>query len=750
MTNRIINGAPRVLSLGAEDTTRRLILKQAIPTPQHFPKQFIFGADGPLTPEPCDQDKAALLYGADTFNVKNPYYNHSTNHALGMVAKGNTIMYQRVVPPNAGPRANVTIWADVLPADIPQYVRNADGSKALDGLDEPIQKMVGSLGVTAPGFKIKFVRSVETVKTSDTDPTPLGFGIKTYRTGSQTGPGMVNVPTPRVDAVTGAPVLDAAGVQIIDQVPTLGTITSQLVPVYELEVPFQTVKGNNRGHRLMPIVTENDSTFIDRFIAKNRALPYSMQSISRATATSSSVIEKTLFGEAEVIVSFNKDAVDPVTDESLYAADVFVQAYQNLLDARYETVYGPFGRMHVYQNNIDTLLGQLHAAEVPLIVTSDPLNPNEINYNKYDFTSSPNDKYLYNMFTGKSTKGYEYKSLMFVNTGADIVQFGPSTNIYCAGGSDGTMDNATFDALVEQEMDRYLDPSDPVQNAAWHNESIFYDSGVGVSAKLKMLNAMALRKDIKVILGTYVDGEPVLTIAQEIARATTLRQAARQFVESTYFGTPTCRAEIYPYSGLVRGSSYKKRVSTTYDIGSIFANYMGASNGKWKSSGDPEGQYAGGNIVRTIYDIRHVWIPDTTRNRYWDIGLNFVLTEDRETFFWPAYKTVYDDDSSPLNNSLNTMALCTLNKKSQGVWRAFTGVSKFDNPQFLRKVNEYFSKSVEGIFDGRYEIVPDATKTEADLRRRFSWTLPVKMTCRDTNTVMTTYVQVLAQSDVVA
>jgi hypothetical protein len=61
-----------------------------------------------------------------------------------------------------------------------------------------------------------------------------------------------------------------------------------------------------------------------------------------------------------------------------------------------------------------------------------------------------------------------------------------------------------------------LDPSDPFQNAAWHNESIFYDSGFGMPTKLSLLNAMALRKDTKVILGTYVDGDPVLTIAEEI------------------------------------------------------------------------------------------------------------------------------------------------------------------------------------------------------------------------------------------
>lgn len=749
MTNRIINGAPLVLSLGAEDLTRRLIVKQPIPTPQHFPKQFIFAADGPTTAEPCSHAKAVSLYGLDTFRVKSPYYTHSTNHALVMNEQGNNIMYQRVIPHDAGPRSNVTIWADVLPADIPQYVRNADGSLTLDEFGEPIQKKIGNVGVTAPGYKIKFVRTSESNKVSSTDSSSLAFGAKTYRTGTQTGPGTIMVATPRVDA-NGDPVLDAAGVQIIDQVPTLGTITSTLRPIYELDVPFQTSKGNNRGHRLIPIGPENDGTYVDRFIAKNRSLPYSMQSIARATATSSATLVKTLYGESEVVVSFDKDAVNPITEESVYAGDVFVQSYQNLLDNRYELVYGPFGRMHLYQENIDTLLTQLHAAEAPLIVQNDPLNPNEVNYTKYDFTSSPDDKYLYNMFTGKSTKGYVYKSLMFVNTGADIVQFGASTNIYCSGGSDGTLTNAVLDELVTEQMDRYLDPSDPFQNAAWHNESIFYDSGFGMPTKLSLLNAMALRKDTKVILGTYVDGDPVLTIAEEIARAITLRRAAKDFVESTYFGTPTCRAEIYPYSGFVRGSDYKRRVSLTYDIGSIFSRYMGASNGKWKASGDPEGQYEGGNIVRTVYDIRHVWIPDMTRIRYWDVGLNFVLTEDRETFFWPAYKTVYDDDSSPLNNSLNTMALCTLNKKAQGVWRAFTGVSKFTNPQFLRRINEYFSKSVEGIFDGRYTIIPEATKTEADLRRRFSWTLPVKMICRDTNTVMTTYVQVLAESDIVA
>lgn len=752
MTDRIINGAPMVLSLGAEDVTRRLALKQPIPTPQHFPKQYIFAADGTSESEPCTSAKAVLLYGAETFNVKGPYHNHSTNHAKGMVAKGNTIMYQRVIPDDAGPRANLTVYADVLPTDIPVYLRTEDGSLQLDSFEEPIQKTVTVGGtvtpVTTPGFKIKFIREVTTTKTSDTDPMAVGFGQRSQKTGSQSAPGIVMVATPRVDG-NGDPVLDPfTGLQYIDQVPTSGTVTSVMYPIYEQEVPFQTSKGNNRGHRLTPISGSSNSTFIEKFIATNRALPYSMQALQRATPTSSATVLKTLFGEQEVIVSFKKDAVDPISGASLYAADAFVQSYQNLLDARYEIVHGPFKTMHVYQENIDSLLERFHAAEVPHITLSpDIANNIPANYDKYDFTSDPEDKYLFNMFTGKTTKGYTYNSLIFANDGVDVIQFGASTNIYCGGGSDGTMNNETFDELVIRQMNRYLDPSDPVQNAAWHNESIFYDSGLGVEAKLSLLNAMALRKDVKVVLGTYVDGEPVLTIAQEIARATMLRTAARFFPESTYFGTPTCRAEIYPYSGLIRGSDYQKRVPTTYDIGSIFAGYMGSSDGKWKTSGDPEGQYEGGNIVRTMYDIRHVWIPDMTRVRYWDIGLNFVLTEDRETFFWPAYKTVYDDDSSPLNNSLNTMALCTLNKKAQAVWRAFTGVSKFTNPQFLRKINDHFSKSVEGIFDGRYTITPEATKTEADLRRRFSWTLPVKMLCRDTNTVMTTYVQVLAESD---
>jgi hypothetical protein len=60
-------------------------------------------------------------------------------------------MLQRVLPADAGPEANMTLWLDVLPTDVDNFERNADGSIRFDTLGNPVV-----LG-TIPGYKVKYV-----------------------------------------------------------------------------------------------------------------------------------------------------------------------------------------------------------------------------------------------------------------------------------------------------------------------------------------------------------------------------------------------------------------------------------------------------------------------------------------------------------------------------------------------------------------------------------------------------------------
>jgi hypothetical protein len=211
------------------------------------------------------------------------------------------------------------------------------------------------------------------------------------------------------------------------------------------------------------------------------------------------------------------------------------------------------------------------------------------------------------------------------------------------------------------------------------------------------------------------------------------------YPESDYFGTPVLRGMIVGRSGKLRNSQFTKTLPLTAEIAIKSAKYMGASNGRWKNGSHFDG--APGSVVSYMYDINITWVPASVRNRNWDVGLNWVQAYDRRSYFFPALKTVYDDDTSVLNSYITAMAIAQLNKVAHAAWREFTGTSHLTNAQFAQRLNDFVSNNVRGRFDERFVIVPDATFTDLDLLRGFSWTLPIKIYAANMKTVMTTYVQ---------
>jgi hypothetical protein len=178
-------------------------------------------------------------------------------------------------------------------------------------------------------------------------------------------------------------------------------------------------------------------------------------------------------------------------------------------------------------------------------------------------------------------------------------------------------------------------------------------------------------------------------------------------------------------SGLIRNNQYTKRLPLTYEVAIKAARYMGASNGRWKNGAHFDG--APGSIVEAMNDINIKWVPTSVRNRNWDIGLNWVQAYDRRSFFFPAFKTVYEDDTSVLNSFITAMACCYLNKVAHATWREFSGVSYLTNVQFLERINAHVTKLTEGRFDGRFVIQPAAYIDEYDALRGYSWHLPIKI-----------------------
>jgi len=683
MANQIVNAAPMVIDYGTQDLSTRLLPREPEFIPQHLPKFYLFTQKGPTTPQLVVGAERDRVFGTESFNLRGKFANHATVFANLANAEGNSCMLQRLIPDDAGPEANMVVYLDVLPTIVDMYERNADGSIKLNALGDPI--IIG----TTDGYKVKWVMQYR-----DTVADMQDFGTATILPG--------------------------------DQVDPLTSTQSQRYPIFEMKTSSQGEYGNTCGIRFWAPTIKTVSAMPTKMMNAHAAYPYFISVIRRPDAISSPKVIETLFGEQKLMVTLKKDVIDPLTDKQLYFGDIFVDSYQNLKDLRYPKLFGDFGDLVIYNDNIELLLEQFHSAEVPHINSFS------------DFTSNSEDKHLFNFLTGVSSANVPYHSFVFVDS-ASTVRFSEYTNVYAAGGSDGTINDETHALLVKNEVMRYLDPNDEVMELAVNVESIIYDSGFPLETKYALCSFIAERKDTFVVLSTHDVNDRVLTASEEHSLAIALRTRLQMYPESDYFGTPVMRGMIMGRCGKLRNSQYSKFLPLSAEVLIKSAKYMGAGHGRWKNGFHFDG--APGSVVDYMYDISITWVPCSVRNRNWDVGLNWVQSYDRRSYFFPALKTIYDNDTSVLNSYFTAMAICQLNKVAHSAWREFTGVSHLTNAQLAERVNDFVIMRTQNRFDERFIIVPDTFFTDMDLLRGYSWTLPIKIYAPNMKTVMTTYVQ---------
>lgn len=685
MSAQIVNAAPGVIELGTEDLSTVQLPRPGDNLPQHLPKFFTFAEKGPVEPLIVVGSERDQFFGTETFNLRGIYATHVTPFMNAANAQGNACVIQRLVPEDAGPESNVIIYLDVLATKVDKYERNVDGSIKLNAASEPI--VVSQID----GYKVKFV--------TETNATVADL---------QTKYGQATIlPGDQVDALTGT--------------------RSDRYPLFEVVASSKGVRGNNTGFRLWAPNSKTVLQMPSKMMSQEKAYPYYIGQIERQAGLSTAKVTKSIFGEQKIMVTFKEDVIDPLTDKALYAGDTFLPSYENTQDLRYDLVIGDFGKFKVYQDNIDLLVGMFHAAEVPFI---DQFS---------DFTSAAVDTHLFNFVSGVSSYGVAYHSFVFVDA-ANTTRFTEYTNNYLQSGSNGTMTLATFHNMVKAECLRYLDPNDAVCGDIVANpESTMWDSGFPLDVKYAMMAFMAVRKDTWVVTSTYEHGERTFEPSEEHSTAIAIRTRAQMYPESDYFGTPVMRACIFSGTALIRNSQWKHRVPNTYEVLVKVAKYMGSGNGRWKQGKSFTG--APGHIIESLYDVSIPWIPMSVRNRFWDVGLNWVQRYDRRSFFFPAFKTVYDDDTSVLNSMITVAAIAYLNKVSHSVWRDLSGVDNLSNAQLIDRSNAIVASKVKDIFDNRFVIVPDAHMTEMDTLRGYSWTQRIKIYADMMRTVMTTYVQ---------
>ena len=696
----IYSAAPMVINLGTQDLSTVQLPIEPEAYPQHCPKFYLYMKKGPITPQLVSSAHANELYGTHSFMLGNKWFNYNTALYNEVAATGNKCMMQRLVPADAGPAANLTLWLDVLPVTVNITERNSDGSIMVDSSGNPV-----ITGQTAQGYQVKWV----VTNTSNVD---YELGQQTITAGNQVS--------------TGTTVTPNASDYVVGDVATSGYGTSTRYPILEIQASSFGEWGNNCGIQIFAGTQSSLNYPVSAsLLQQTRVYPYYIQVQQRATSNQSPNIVPTILGSNNNLFTFIPKVTNPFTGGHMYLEDNFVGWYNNTTNPTFPRVYGAFNGIYVYYENVETLLQMFYNAEVPFI-------------NQWsDFTTDPADYGLFNFVSGVSSQNVPYQTFFFADD-ADSVELNPYNIIYAGGSSDGTMNDTLFAQLVEEQMAAYLDPQNPVQDLATNVESIIYDSGFPLSTKQALCNFIAVRPDTFVVLATYEAGTPPPNADEEYSTAITLSTQLQMYPESEYFGTPVMRGAIVGRCGKLINSQYIKYVPLTFEWAKKAATYMGASDYKWKPGFNFDG--APGSIINSMKDINITFVPPDAKLIDWSVGLNWVQAFDRRSLFFPAFKTVYNNDTSVDTSFITVMAVCTLNKIQHEAWRTFSGESYLTNAQLIDRCNAFITQATNGIFDNRFIVVPNTYLTDMDILRGYSWHINTKLYADNMKTVAISYV----------
>nr|DAK22720.1 MAG TPA: Structural Protein [Caudoviricetes sp.] len=685
-----VNGAPTVIALGTDDKSLKQRRYERAPRAIHLPLVYDFAEWGDHEDiHHVYGNTIGLTYGDKTLDMKTKYTTHATPYLQLFLTNANPIMFKRLVPKDIGPKASMRISMDVLEEELDEYVREVDGSFKRDTNGDLV-----TTGNKIKGYLVKFTKQIIPIDPSTHEST---FGKATITTGTQT---------------------NARGEN------------SKVYPILDLEAPHLGEKGNNFGIRLWAPTTLDSYPIKTNIFEKDKVYPFRASLISRLDAESSAKVVNNIFGEKLDDFCLKPGLVDKDYAKERYINDILVDNYQDLNPSQGNPLrYGPFGRLRLYDENVERVAKLILEEEARQAYTNNDLFAKSVTGDSEDF-------YLVNLFGLQQKNGIPYQCARFVS-GSDAVRFTENTNHWLDGASDGTMTNEEFARLVAQEMDRWGDPDDEYQDFIQYPCSYFWDSGFPLETKYKIAKFIAHRKNTNVSLATYIDGERPLTTSEEFSRHIAIIENVRIFADSDYFATPTFRASVVSRSGKPLQSTYKKRLPCNFELANMISRMAAGTSFKSTYLFDRVPY----NKFELLGSVESLWAPTTIRNRDWAMGMMWPERLSQNEVYFPAGRSVYKDDTSVLTSVFAGLVVAECQTVGMYCQKQFSGIIA-TKPQLKARVEDYCRENLKQRFAEMVRIEPTCYFTDADNSRGYSWTLRIAVWLPMMRTVETLYVEV--------
>ena len=640
---RLKNSTPRAIFTGfKEGLTTDPVTAPEI-TPIHLPYVFIQGGRGKEDTLLLTGDALSTVYGEDMLNYRSKYASPATLIARQAASTGSAIFTKRLVAPDAT-AARLRVGVEIVADKLVVYQRNADGSFKKD----TVGNRIPDGDKTVDGLKMRWV-----VNHDKDAETPNAFGK---------------------DEV------------VIGQLTATDGTQSNYDPILDGLVSWRGAGGDNIGVRLeAPTALSSNPTRTD-IIERIGAFLYRIQFVERKSSRTAPTVIRTISGMEQETFALQEGVIQPDDETDLSFGKVVVDAYE-YNETGNTPIFAPMDQMHLYQKNIDDIVKKLYESESK--VNNDLLTDVEFVEGQM------------NIFTGVDYNGIPYQTIEVLDADQGGAIFDGTSTFYAIGGSDGDVSWDTFDALAKQQFESFGNMGEDLEDMAFYPFSIVYDIGYKVDTKKAMANVLSLRPDVMIIASTHTWKGVELNVDEESSMGAMLRNYYRLHPESVLYNTPACRAAVFMQYGESIEAPSLGKVPLTLEVANKLATYMGASDGVIRGTRIDNNP---GNVVTTMRKINKTYRNATVRDRDWENGLNYVQTYNRNSNFFPAWGTIYNNDRSVWRSLINVIIGCDLTRVCYRLWAETTGTTGMDETLFLKLMGERFLEYTTGRYNDHVTV----------------------------------------------
>ena len=748
------NAQPRGYALGIKDDSRSAPASEAITTPQFFPLFFTLAEKSYDEAITISGNRDQVL-GKKSFKKDSPYYTHANAFVKKLTSKVNQLVVETIKLPGSA-KAFLRVSVEVVPTDIPQYKRISDSTKG----------QIGQYEVDALGSRILegTVRGTELV---------IRTGLVNAVGQECLFGGAVNKTCRAADALVDGKKISQL---TLDDGQTVVSSGTTIYTLFDLEINYYGKTGDLAGIRIYNPTTEdgNGPSILD--MKKNRALPYRFMSVEKESENASAEPVEILTGEAAIDLCLKPSAISVLSEDPIALARAFVPAYSKKASISGGAVYGNWGRVKVYEQQLETLLsilagGYTVAAGGQMVdingegdFDTDPIISQV--RDSWAILEDPANIHLINLFTGADYNGIPYGSISVDNTvNYGGITFDNATSHFATGGADGlyyyvdgrpaTEVNAKlFDDAVRARLRGFGQGINKYRDALKYPISCMVDSGFTLETKLEMTNILRQRPDMYVIPATHaiydigkkaspdvrsiyrdgnvgdVDNISQLvadwglcgqqTMVEEDGYGMAIKAAFSAIVESEYYNTQTVRAIIRGQSGrVIEPGIWDGHLPMTYEFMCQLSDLAGASNGIWRPEYDFTIQP--NNMVQLMDELNNTYRENNSYTRLWDIGVVWSSAFDQFRYYTPVVQTVYPHDDSVLNSGKFMIACCRLEYLSLIVHASLVGRDDLTDDEFIQASKKKSEELVDGIFAGKYVVNAAPEIYESDRKKGFIW-----------------------------